>query len=345
MNTDIYEDFLVSPLSGKALSFSKKYCQTADGEKYDIINGVPILLPREAKAAWHRELVEAILWEHPDVITEMYTKIDWKSSPVPVYLEYIKKYIGGKDEVCAALLRYSQADTEKWIADEGAVTAVTKKQRKKFKSLSSRSNGKYRVKTVEKSKHPYPFYVKKVLENSPETILELSTGAGSGTCAVAKEKNKTSVMLTVDIGFECHGNVVGIGKYLGCRKTLLPVVANFWYLPFADKTFDCVCSNCGLDESRENGKTVEEAARVLKNGGRFVTVSRKNAFMRQSLVLEPLGFERGEINEILKQCRLYSDTKTLVEICEQNGLRFISENDFEINPNLIQTVSVFEKQR
>ncbi len=345
MNTKIYEQFIVSPETSKALAFDKKHCEAADGEKYDIINGVPILLPRKVKADWHRELIEAILWEYPDVITEMYTKIDWKGSPVPVYLEYINKYVGGKAEVYAALLRYAQADTDRWIANESEMSVITKKQLKKFRSLSSRSNGRYRVKTVKKSKHPYPQYVKKVLENSPQTILELSTGAGSGTCAVAKEKNKNAVMFTVDIGFECHGNTVGIGKYIGCRRTLLPVVANFWYLPFKDGAFDCVCSNCGLDESRENNKTVAEAARVLKKGGRFVNVSRKNAFMRQNPVLEPLGFDESEINAILKQCRLYSDTATLVEICELNGLKLVSEEDFEINSNLIQTVSVFEKQR
>lgn len=342
MNQKLYSKHIVSPTTGKPLEFNKSFCGN-DGEKYDIIKGVPILLPENQKADWHRELIEAVLWEHPDRITEMYTKIDWSKSPVPVYLDYIRKYVGSKAEVENALLRYVQANTEKWIVNEGAYPTVTKEQIKNFNRYSSRSKGRYRVKTVKKSKHPYNPYVKKVLENAPSTILELSTGAGSGTCAVAKQKDKDTVMFTVDIGFDCHGNVVGIGKYLRCRKTLLPVVANFWYLPFGDNTFDCVCSNCGLDESRENGKTISETARVLKLGGRFVNVSRKNAFMRQFAVLEPLGFSREEITVLMKKCRLYADTETLVEICAQNGLCCIGEEDFVTSETTVHTVSVFEK--
>lgn len=342
MNKTLYNKYIVSPVTQNPLMVGRSGCENTE-EHFDVIKDVPILLPPQEKANWHRELVEAILWEHTDAITKLYSEVDWSKSPVPVYLKYINKYVGGKKEVEEALLRYAASNTDKWITDNKCDSAVTKEQIKKFKSLSSYFNGRYRVKTVEKSKHPYKPYVRKVLENSPDTILELSTGAGSGTCAVAKAKEKDAVMFTVDIGFACHGNVKGIGKYLHCRDTLLPVVANFWYLPFADNTFDCVCSNCGLDESRENGRTISQTARVLKTGGRFVNVSRKNSFMRQTPVLEPLGFSREEIDELMKKCRLYSDTRTLVEICEENGLRLISKEEFNTKENLIHTVCVFEK--
>lgn len=342
MNKNIYNKYIVSPSTGKPLHFNKNFCCN-DEEKFDMIKGVPILLVSDEKADWHRELIEAVLWEYPDKISELYLEVDWSKSPVPLYIEYIKKYIGEKAEIESALLRYAQTDTEKWIANAEQTQTITKEQLKKFRTLSSYLNGRYRVKTVQKSKHPYEPYVNKVLVNSPESILELSTGAGSGTCAVAKAKDKNTVMFTVDIGFDCHGNVVGIGKYLRTRKTLLPVVANFWHLPFADESFDCVCSNCGLDESRENGRTISETARVLKTGGRFVNVSRQKAHMRQTAVLESFGFTSDEIDELMKKCRLYSDTETLVELCESNGLKLIELQDFQTKENLIHTISVFEK--
>ncbi len=344
MDREIYEKYLVSPVTKKALRIEKKSFITDDkSEQFDIVKNVPVLLANEEKSEWHRELIEAILWEHPEEITEMYRKIDWNKSPVPIYIEHIKKLIGGKGKIKNALLRYSESNTENWIADINTEYTIKKEQIKKFKKYTTKGMGKYRIKTIDKSKHPFKEYAEKVVNSSPKTILELSTGAGSGTSAVARAKDKNSIMFSVDIGFECNGNTIGIGKYLKCRDTLLPVVANFWYLPFSDNTFDCVCSNCGLDESRENNKTIKEATRVLKSGGRFVTVSRKNAFMRQNPVLEPFGFSKEEIDELMEKCRLYSGSENLKELCSSFGLKCISQEDFETAPNIYFTISVFEK--
>lgn len=344
MNKEIYEKYLVSPITKKSLHIDKKAFITDDkAEKYDIVKNVPVLLANEEKSEWHRELIEAILWEHPEEITKMYKKVDWNKSPVPIYIEHIKKLIGGKEEIKNALLRYSESNTENWIADINTEYVIKKEQIKKFNKYTSKGMGKYRIKAIDKSKHPYKEYSEKVIENSPKAILELSTGAGSGTSAVARAKDKDTIMFSVDIGFECNGNTIGISKYLKCKDTLLPIVANFWYLPFSDNTFDCVCSNCGLDESRENNKTIKEATRVLKSGGRFVTVSRKNAFMRQNLVLEPFGFSKDEIDKLMKKCRLYSGSENLKELCSSFGLKCISQEDFETTKDIFFTISVFEK--
>ena len=344
MNREIYEKYLVSPITKKSLHIDKKAFITDDkAEKYDIVKNVPVLLANEEKSEWHRELIEAILWEHSEEITKMYKKVDWNKSPVPIYIEHIKKLIGGKEEIKNALLRYSESNTENWIADINTEYVIKKEQIKKFKKYTSKGMGKYRIKAIDKSKHPYKEYSEKVIENSPKAILELSTGAGSGTSAVARVKDKDTIMFSVDIGFECNGNTIGISKYLKCKDTLLPIVANFWYLPFSDNTFDCVCSNCGLDESRENNKTIKEATRVLKSGGRFVTVSRKNAFMRQNPVLEPFGFSKDEIDKLMKKCRLYSGSENLKELCSSFGLKCISQEDFETAKDIFFTISVFEK--
>lgn len=344
MNKEIYQKYLVSPVTKKALHIEKKSFVTDDKtEKYNIVKNVPVLLANEEKSEWHRELIEAILWEHPEEITKMYKKVDWNKSPVPIYIEHIKKLIGGKEEIKNALLRYSESNTENWIADINTEYVIKKEQIKKFNKYTSKGMGKYRIKAIDKSKHPYKEYSEKVIENSPKAILELSTGAGSGTSAVARVKDKDTIMFSVDIGFECNGNTIGISKYLKCKDTLLPIVANFWYLPFSDNTFDCVCSNCGLDESRENNKTIKEATRVLKSGGRFVTVSRKNAFMRQNPVLEPFGFSKDEIDKLMKKCRLYSGSENLKELCSSFGLKCISQEDFETTKDIFFTISVFEK--
>ena len=72
---------------------------------------------------------------------------------------------------------------------------------KKFKKYTTKGMGKYRIKNIDKSKHPYKEYSTKVIEDSPKTILELSTGAGSGTSAVARVKDKDAIMEDSDEDF------------------------------------------------------------------------------------------------------------------------------------------------
>lgn len=334
-------DFFVSPITHKQLEKSGKKLVN-NKEFYRIINGVPILLPSEYSASWHRELIEVIMWEYPEEIEKMYSEIDWKTSPVPVYIRYIERLLCDKQGIESAFERYSKQNTDKWIIEKSK--AVTLKQRLEFNKYARKSTGKKRTVTKINAKGNftvYPHFAEAVNETSPETIVELGTGAGGGTAAVALEMNENNRLFTVDIGFECLGNAIGIRKYQ--NKNIIPVCANFWYLPFVDKSVDAVCTFNGLDESREIERTTAEVSRILKTGGTFTVISRKNAFMRQSAVLDPFGFTKEETAEMLKKCRLYSDVETLTEICEIHNLKLKSRKEFERNGKLTSVLSVFIK--
>lgn len=338
-------DFFVSPVSHEKLVRSKKKLITKNkSECYDIIKNVSILLHEEFKAEWHRELIEVILWEYPEEIEKLYSEIDWKKSPVPVYIKYIKKLLHDKQGITDAFTGYSKQSTDKWIINEKS-KSITFSQKNKFNKYARKSNGKSRTVTKINASgmfEAYPYFSEMVNQNNPETIVELGTGAGGGTAAVALEMKKNARLITVDVGFECLGNAIGIAKYQ--KKNIIPVCANFWYLPLADGGVDAVCTYNGLDESRENERTVAEVSRILKNGGNFTVTSRKNAFMCQSAVLEPFGFTSEETVEIMKKCRLYSDIDTLTEICRKNGLILKSQKEFERNKDLTFVVSEFEKK-
>lgn len=336
-------DFFVSPVSREKLIHSKNRLFT-ESENYGIIKGVPVLLPKEYTAQWHRELIEVILWEYPDEIEKMYSEIDWKKSPVPIYIKYIEKLLHDKKGIIAAFEKYSETNTDKWIVknDDSKISFA---QKRKFTKYAKRSNGKKRTESKIKGEgiyEIYPHFAKAVNGTSPEAIVELGTGAGGGTAAVALHMGNNSRLFTVDIGFECLGNAIGIAKYQ--KKRIIPVCANFWYFPFADGSVDAVCTYNGLDESRENGRTVSEISRILKTGGTFTVVSRKNAFMRQAAVLEPFGFTKEETVEMMKKCRLYSDVDTLKEICEKYNMRLESQNEFQRNKDLTFVLSVFMKK-
>lgn len=340
-----YIKHLVSPVTHKSLREQKDVLVSSDGkERFSVVKTVPVMLNADTVSGWHRELIEAILWQYPEEIEKMYAEIDWKSNPAETYVKWIKKLLGNKQGILSALDEYANTDTEKWIVQSDNAASISKENLKEFRRFSTSRIGKKRTESKRKAEGifaPYPYFAEETIKNMPSVIVELATGAGGGTSAVALKKTSDCTLFTVDIGIGCLGNAIGIGKYLKQKDSLLPVCANFWYLPFADKSIDSVCTFCGLDESRENEKTISETARILKSGGNFVCVSRKDAFMRQSNILEPFGFTKEEAIGQLKKCRLYSDIDTMIERCERHGFRFEKKREFIIDDKKALMVTSF----
>lgn len=337
----------VTPQSHKELALNKKKLVTADGKEcYSVIKGVPILLPEKTNPDWSRELLEIIFWEFPDIIAKIYEEIksdnvtDWNE----VYFKYIKEIHGTKENILNAFNSYKQKETDIWITGDKSGN-ITKTQIKDFEKFNKKSIGEKRTITKINGTgslwERYRYFGELVCKEPTDKILELATGAGGGTASVALYMSKKCQLYTVDIGFDCLGNAFGIAKYQ--KKNIIPVCANFWYLPFKDKTFKTVCTVCGLDESREIHETLKEVSRVLSDDGRFVVVSRNNAFMRQHRILEPFGFTEQETLEILKNCRMYSDLNSLDEICESLGMKLQSRKEYRDNENIAFSVSEYSK--
>ena len=328
---------LVSPVTHQALHQEGGKLYTPDKkEVYPVVKDVPVLLTDGTAADWHREIMEVLLWQFPEKIDEMYAKVDWSSfeGPSKTYIEYISTLLKDKEGILSAVRQYSRAETAQWILPQSgekhlssdAISTFRRRSSKKFAAArlaSVRNNGENQWATH------LPRYVEQVHAGGPSVVLELSTGAGTGTAAVADKKQSDCTMFTMDISFGCHGNAVGIAKYLHMRDTLFPVCANFWHMPFADESVDAVCSHFGLDESREMHRTLTEVARVLKPGGRFVNVGRSNASFRSFNLFEPFGFTREETVEIIRAARIYSDTKSLVKDCARHGLALHEKYDFQ----------------
>ncbi len=337
----------ITPQSHKDLFINKNKLVSMDGEEsYSIIEGVPILLPEKTNPDWSRELLEIIFWEHPDSIRKIYEEIendnvvDWNDT----YLKYIKEIHGTKENILNAFDSYRQKSTVVWITGDKTGN-ITKEQIKTFKKFNKKSIGEKRTTTKINGTGSiwdrYRYFGELVCKEETDKILELATGAGGGTASVALYMPRDCKLYTVDIGFDCLGNAFGIGKYQ--KKNIVPVCANFWYLPFKDKSFKTVCTACGLDESREIVETLKEVSRVLADNGRFVVVSRNNAFMRQHRVLEPFGFTEKETLEILKNCRMYSDLNSLDEICETLDMKLVSRREYTDNENVVFSVSEYRK--
>ena len=251
--------------------------------------------------------------------------------------------IGGKEEILEAIERYAAADTGIWLPKKPASNAVSFAAKRAFLKYSTARNGKRRMQTARASdfRESYAAYESQIAALRPRTLLELSTGAGTGTSLTANAMPDDARLYTVDIDFNCLGNAAGIGNYH--RKTVVPVCANFWYLPFPDAVFDCVCTLNGLDESREIRRTLEEAARVLKPGGSFAVFSRKTAFMRQQRILADFGFNEEETTALLHKCRMYACAEHLIGLCAEKGLALQRQASFPAGADLTWVVSLFRK--
>lgn len=338
----------VAPQSHKELILNNNEFVSFDGkESYSVIKGVPILLPENTNPDWSRELIEIIFWEHPDVITKLYEEIksgnvaDWNE----VYLKYIKEIHRTKENILKVFDSYKKKETDIWITGDGTGN-ITNTQIRDFDKFNKKSIGEKRTITKVEGTGSiwdrYRYFGELVCKEQTDKILELATGAGGGTASVALYMSNDCDLYTIDIGFDCLGNAFGIAKYQ--KKRVIPVCANFWYLPFKDKSFKTICTACGLDESREIIETLKEVSRVLADNGRFVVVSRNNAFMRQHRILESFGFTEKETLEILKDCRMYSDLHNLDELCESLGMNLISRKEYKDNENIAFSVSEYRKE-
>lgn len=339
-----YIDILASPKALLPLKSKNGVLSDSENNTYGIWNGIPLLLSDDNFTEWHRELMEAILWEYPDELNEMYKRIPFNSDPNEEYKQTIRKLLKDKNGIEAALERYAQNETDRWIAKQDLNDSELQKA---FEKYSSYSNGRKRVKTkiMPKNTFIYKSYKKfseACFKNDVKTIIELATGAGGATASLAINMSRDMKLYTVDISPDCLSNAFGISKYTH-RKNIFPICANFWYMPFKSECADLVCTFCGLDESRENNKTLSEIKRILKPDGRFVCVSRKNSFMRQARILENFGFNEKECEALMKKCRLYSSFEELERQCENLGMELIWTQEISKDEKTVLVISEFKK--
>jgi ubiquinone/menaquinone biosynthesis C-methylase UbiE len=190
-------------------------------------------------------------------------------------------------------------------------------------------------------------YGKAVNNSDGLTILELGTGAGMGTWAVMKDFSThiNSRLVSIDIDYPCIKNADGIAKYLNLSERVCGINAGFWSLPFADGIFDCVCSHYAIDESTEIQRTLQEAARVLKPGGRLVLLTRTNPYDRQKRFMEPFGITPEECNDLLKKARLFSGVNDLINTAKGQELELASKVEYTPNHSHHRMLCVFVRRQ
>jgi ubiquinone/menaquinone biosynthesis C-methylase UbiE len=93
----------------------------------------------------------------------------------------------------------------------------------------------------------------------PGRALDLGTGTGRNVPLLSAAGARFSVGLDLSMAMLAHN-----------RSGAARVCANACRLPFADASFDTVCSSLMAGDVADLAALVEEVARVLQPGGRFV---------------------------------------------------------------------------
>jgi len=175
-------------------------------------------------------------------------------------------------------------------------------------------------------------------------ILELGSGAGMGTWAVASQLRPGNSLISTDFDPMCIRNADGIARHLGLSGRVAGLLANFWRLPFADASLDAVCTHYALDEAREVPSILAEVARVLRPGGRFILTARINPWDRQRKFMEPFGIAPEECNALLQRARLQCGPEGLVKWAAQAGLSLIDRTDYTPEGSRARTVLDLRKE-
>jgi len=186
-------------------------------------------------------------------------------------------------------------------------------------------------------------YGKAVNYRDDTDILELSIGGGLGTYGVIKNLSPNNRMISIDIDFACVKNADGIAKYFNVADRVCGLNANFWFLPFENGVLDTICTHYGLDESGELPTVLKEVSRVLKNGGRFAAIARKNPYDRHKRYMDLFDIAELECTPLLKKARLYSGFDDLCEVARTNNLSLVKHKFYEPEASHHRILYIFEK--
>ena len=351
-------NMLVSPTEHRELSLDERGTNLVDatnGQLFPIIDEIPVLLPKRYIADWANNVLEVMYLDRALPITKEIIQKHGQEGFQKAIRQRIKSDLG-KLGVQEAFERYSKMPVQKRLecffystvqdrgGEEVIVDKATLSRSQKYKSSE---NGQKRFRkykgVLRDNPMNLPHYARAVAQTKPCSIVELGCGSGFGSCVVIDSLTAKQLFFPIDVDYACTANCVGIRKWLRKKTAICPVVASFWFLPFPDKSIDVVCSHCGIDETREVPRVLQEAARVLKDGGKFIAVSRTGPTGMLQFLLDDLGFSHEELGGLASQARLYAGQEYLTELAAEKGFGKTTVKPSKPKDAVKRTLFIFEK--
>ena len=352
-------NMLVSPTKHDELSLNESKTHlvgATNGQLFPIVDGIPVLLPKRYIADWANNVLEVIYLDEAFPITEetiqkhgqdgfqeaMRQRIQSDLGRLGVQ-EAFERYSKMPEQKRLECFLYSTAQSHGWAETIVDKTTLSRSQGYKTSENGQKRFRKYQVALRDNSMHLLD-YARAVAQEEPSSIVELGCGSGFGSCAAIESLSAKQLFFPIDVDYACTANCVGISKWLGKKTAVYPVVASFWFLPFLDKSIDVVCSHCGIDETREVPRVLQEATRVLKDRGKLVNISSTDPTVRLRFFLDGLGFSHEELCRLASQAKLYAGQEALTGLAAEKGFEKITVEHNKPKDVVQRTLYIFEKQ-
>lgn len=361
MDTEFLQRLLVAPVSHRSLHLTGGPSGThlvTEGEPreyFQVVLGIPILIPPGLVADWDHNVLELVLGENTHaVVGEAYRQHGQSEAAIQAVSAWIRDRMGPAG-VRRAIRVFSQrhpSDRVRWrltgVGPNGQPTEpVSDPELQRARGYATRDNGMKRILQAQQNAatwgHHLPCFQRLLGAVSARTAVELGCGAGVGTYLVLESIGRDAHLFAVDVDFVCAANCLGIREAADRVDTLHPVVASFWHLPFADASIDLVCSHYGMDETREVTAALREIGRVLRPGGSMISVSKTDPTERLKVYLGDLGLTDTELTTMAQEADLYAGPDHFAARANACDLRTESVRQIDGQQSHDRTVFQFRK--
>jgi len=361
MNSEVVK-YLISPVKKSQLRITKQrksnnrivsglLVSEDESESFQVIAGIPLLLPLGYPSEWAHPLYEILLGDEAIGIVTRFFEDDPKN--LTTNLSNYIKYKLGRDGIVEAFEKHGKIPLEQRYK---SLITIPENEKSTFTPSISKSDftrGLYHAKamtaraSLERNKHKIANvdlleYANKIADTNPKVLLELGCGACFGTQLVVEHYRIFERLFTIDVDFVCTKVADGLFTYRGEIHKIDPIVGSFWFLPFRDDSINAVFTRGGLNESREIDRVLQEVSRVLKPGGRFVCLERDEPNLPLPL-FDDLGFSIDDKRFMASIARIYAGADKFCEMMISNDMKVVSVDKRKHLTGYDRILFVFEK--
>lgn len=163
--------------------------------------------------------------------------------------------------------------------------------------------------------------MKKISDTHPESLLDLASGGGFAVSHQVWFNSQVKQILAVERDIKCLGNIQYRFKYVGRDKTSEAVGGDVRELPVRTESMDTAMMLMALPEIYGITAVLEEAYRVLKDGGYYILLVSELPFV--SDLISPVDFKR-----FTEGADLYSGYEKFQSDAEKCGFKVESSERF-----------------
>ncbi len=174
------------------------------------------------------------------------------------------------------------------------------------------------------------FAAEQSLTRPGDTVLDVAGGTGDLTRLFAQRVGSNGRVITTDINAQMLRR--GRDRLLDSGLMVPAAQCDAEKLPFADRSFDCVCVAFGLRNMTHKDVALAEMTRVLRPGGRLLVLEFSRVWQPLAPLYDAYSFQvlprlgklvtndADSYRYLAESIRMHPDQETLKQMMERAGL-------------------------